>query len=105
MRTYLDIFIQSELEGNRIRIRPLPDQGLDTSLHVSCPRKQRMQFPVGTIFKSDLYLVQKKGIKEYLRIRVSPDRPEEKLHEAMEYFDHNLKLQKEATVADDATKY
>lgn len=94
---YLDIYIQSVQEGTRIRLRPLPDQdveltGRDLSLlHVSCSRSLRKKFPIGTIFKCDVQLVEKgNGIKPYLKLREGS-----RLERAIDYFDHNLKLQHE----------
>jgi hypothetical protein len=60
-------------------------------LYISASRKARLQWPVGTIYKVDLVLVQKSKIKNYYRLRKGHT-----LLRAVEFFDHNQTLQKYA---------
>lgn len=39
-----------EASGSDVRARPLPDQGLDTSMRVECSSRMREEYPVGTVF-------------------------------------------------------
>lgn len=84
---YLDCFIQSYKEGTRIRVKTMPGQVVPV-LNVECSHRDRERFPVGTIFKADLKLLQSANKKPYLVSRSM------KLKVAIEYFDHNLQLQK-----------
>jgi hypothetical protein len=85
---YLDTFIQSFKlpKGKRIRLKPLPGQLASDNLLVECSREDRLKYPVGTIFKADLTLVQLPNKKPYLITR------HRKLERAIEYFEHNNNL-------------
>ena len=37
-------------ETNRIRVRPLPGQGLSTNLVIECSKYERERYPLGTKF-------------------------------------------------------
>lgn len=52
---------QHEPTDAKIRVRPLPGQGVPTSLRVECNRKMRELYPVGTIFKIKAKLIDKEG--------------------------------------------
>lgn len=85
---YLDAFIQSFRlpHGKRIRLKPIAGQAVPDDLLVECSREDRLKYPVGTIFKADLTLVQLPNRKPYLITR------HRKLERAIEYFEHNQKL-------------
>ena len=40
-------------ETGRIRVRPLPGQGLPTNLVIECSRSERERYPLGTRFRTD----------------------------------------------------
>lgn len=42
---------QAEQSKHHLRARPLPGQGLSTSMRVECSAKMREAYPPGTIFK------------------------------------------------------
>jgi len=87
---YLDTFIQSFRlpHGKRIRLKPIAGQSVPDDLLVECSREDRLKYPVGTIFKADLTLVQLPNRKPYLITR------HRKLERAIEYFEHNNQLLK-----------
>ena len=49
-------------ETGRIRVRPLPNQGLSTTMYIECSKSQRTSFPMGTLF-----------ITEYVKVCKKPD--------------------------------
>lgn len=57
-----DILCESFLdsETNRIRVRPLPNQGLSVKLVIECSSKERKLHPIGTKFKTENVKVCKK---------------------------------------------
>lgn len=85
---YLDVYIQSVNQGKRIRIKVVPGQDLPLDYYVSCGRKMRGHYKVGTIFKTDLKLINRKKGKSYLmvRFRNAPLLP------ALEYYEYNCSL-------------
>ncbi len=85
---YLDTFIQSFVlpKGKRIRLKPIAGQAVPDDLLVECSREDRLKYPVGTIFKADLTLVQLPNRKPYLITR------HRKLERAIEYFEHNQNI-------------
>lgn len=92
---YCDVFVGSYIDEKkqRIRIRPLANQPISSELFVCCSHKARNFFPEGTIFKIDVRLAYGKKGKKYLRSRTG-----QPLQRAIEYFNHNLALQKTAHV-------
>lgn len=61
-------FIDSETA--RIRVRPLPDQGLSTDLVIECSKVERELHPVGTKFiTDDVKVCTKPDGRIYLRAR------------------------------------
>jgi hypothetical protein len=89
---FCDVFVHSCIDEKtkRIRISPLDNQPVDSCLYVCCSHKARNLFPAGTIFKLDLRLAHGKNGSPYLKARAG--RP---MGRAIEYFEHNLALQKE----------
>lgn len=67
MSTFLNISLYIVQVGKRIRVQPLDGQKVDKNLFVSCSRKQRVQMQIGTIFQSDVKLVQPQAKKPYLK--------------------------------------
>lgn len=55
--------------AGRIRVRPLEDQGLPTSLVIECSKSERSKYPVGTYFNAFQVKVCIKGEKIYLRAK------------------------------------
>ncbi|RIA09377.1 hypothetical protein OE09_1209 [Flavobacteriaceae bacterium MAR_2010_72] len=49
-------------ETNRIRVRPLPNQGLPTKIVIECSKKEREAHPIGTIFRTENVKVCKKTV-------------------------------------------
>lgn len=66
----METFYPKEMAGRHgeVHVKPLPDQGYDTSLFVSCSRKIRDStlYPVGTVFKLSVKLTDREGGGEYL---------------------------------------
>ena len=86
---YLDVYVQSIRQGNKIRIKAWPGQHqLAEEYFVSCGMKVRGHYKVGTIFKTDVKLVNRKKGKSYLlaRFKHAPLLP------ALEYYEHNCSL-------------
>lgn len=40
-------------ETGRIRVRPLPNQGLPTKILIECSSKERKAYPIGTKFRTE----------------------------------------------------
>ncbi|MBC7407073.1 MAG: hypothetical protein H7339_01675, partial [Arcicella sp.] len=51
---------------NKIRVRPTQGQDVP-ELWVSCSKKQRNQMVVGTVFKTDVKLIESEKRKPYLK--------------------------------------
>jgi hypothetical protein len=62
----VETFLDQKFKKRKIRVRPLPDQAVPKTLHVSCSRRERELFSVGTQFKLDLRLCRKANGKFYL---------------------------------------
>ena len=61
-----------DIETNRVRIRPLPNQGIPTNLMIECFREYRnvKKYPLGTIFEAENVKVCKKPLgRIYLRAK------------------------------------
>lgn len=57
-------------ETGRIRVRPLPDQGLPTNLVIECSKVERESHPIGTKFiTADVKVCIKPDGRIYLRAR------------------------------------
>ena len=67
MQNFLNISLTIIQVGKKIRVKPLGGQSVDKNLFVSCSRKQRSQMQVGTIFQSDVRLIQPQTKKSYLK--------------------------------------
>ena len=49
-----------------VHIRPCPDQGLPTELHVECSKSLTRDYPVGTVFRLRAKLTDREGGGEFL---------------------------------------
>jgi len=87
---FVDAFVVSffDRQTNRVRIKPLPGQPVPANLLVRCSHRVRQQFPVGTIYKTDLCLKKGKLGKPFLMARSG-----KALNRALEYFEHNRWIQ------------
>ena len=57
-------------ETNRIRVRPLPDQGVPANVVIECSRSEREAHPLGTVFYcEDAKVCQKPDGRIYLRAK------------------------------------
>jgi hypothetical protein len=57
-------------ETAKIRVRPLPNQGLPTNLVIECSKSERERYPVGTKFTTaDVKVCTKPDGRVYLRAR------------------------------------
>lgn len=50
-----------EASGKSIRARPLPGQGIATTMHVECSSKMRKEHPVGTVFIVKAQIISRDG--------------------------------------------
>ena len=71
MSAYREIVIETfhnpgEPAAERIRARPLPGQGLSTSMRVACSTKMRERHPVGTKLKIQVKVTEKEGGTPFL---------------------------------------
>jgi hypothetical protein len=90
-KVFLDIFakVYYDTRRNRHRLKTIDGQLIPSELKVGCPEKFVSEFPEGTIYKLDARLVQKNGKQPYF---ITLNR--KKVMRAIEFFDHNLKVQK-----------
>ena len=67
-RTFINISLSTLYDSKckKIRVRPTKGQNVP-ELWVSCSKKQRNQMVVGTVFKTDLRLVESEKRKPYLK--------------------------------------
>jgi hypothetical protein len=84
---YLDVFIKSIKQGSKIRLKAISGQAVP-ELYLSCSRKNRGFYKVGTIYKTDVKLVERKKGRSYLIVRYR-NKP---LEAALEYYEHNISL-------------
>ncbi len=49
-----------------VHVRPLPDQGIPTTLHVECSKDLVKNYPVGTVFEIKAKLTDREGKGNYL---------------------------------------
>lgn len=57
-------------ETGRIRVRPLPGQGLPTNLVIECSKHERERYPLGTKFMgADVKVCSKPDGRIYLRAK------------------------------------
>lgn len=90
-RIFLDIFAQTYFDSRRgkVRLKTIGGQPIPADIQVGCVEKLLMLFPEGTIYKLDARLVNRLGKKPYFLV-VS----QKKVERAIEFFEHNLRLQK-----------
>lgn len=85
---YLDVYLVSVKIGNKVRLKPLEGQVIPNSYFVDCSRTLRKQYPIGTIYQSDVRLVQPKNRKPYLQAIHRNN-----LERAIDFLEHNIILQ------------
>ena len=67
-RIFINIRLSTLYDSKCNKIRVRPTQGQDVpELWVSCSKKQRNQMVVGTIFKTDVKLIESEKRKPYLK--------------------------------------
>ncbi len=90
-KVFLDIYatVYFDTQRNRPRLKTIDGQRIPCDLKVGCPKKIISEFPEGTIYKLDARLVQKNGRRPYF-LTINKN----KVQRAIEFFDHNLQVQK-----------
>jgi hypothetical protein len=90
-KVFLDIYatVYFDTRRNRPRLKTIDGQRIPCDLKVGCPIKIISEFPEGTIYKLDARLVQKNGRRPYF-LTINKN----KVQRAIEFFDHNLQVQK-----------
>jgi|GEM_PF-717055 len=90
-KVFLDIYatVYFDTSRNRPRLKTIDGQRIPCDLKVGCPIKIISEFPEGTIYKLDARLVQKNGKRPYF-LTINKN----KVQRAVEYFDHNIQIQK-----------
>lgn len=90
-KVFLDIYatVYFDTQRNRPRLKTIDGQRIPCDLRVGCPKKIISEFPEGTIYKLDARLVQKNGRRPYF-LTINKN----KVQRAIEFFDHNLQVQK-----------
>lgn len=90
-KVFLDIYasVYFDTRRNRPRLKTIDGQRIPCDLKVGCPLKIISEFPEGTIYKLDARLVQKNGRRPYF-LTINKN----KVQRAIEFFDHNLQVQK-----------
>lgn len=59
-----------DVETNRIRVRPLPNQGLPVNIVIECLKKTREAYPIGTKFTTvNVKICKKSDGRIYLRAK------------------------------------
>lgn len=86
---FLDVYLVSVKIGSKIRLKPLDGQHVPSSYFVECSRTLRKQYPIGTVYQTDVRLVQPKNRKPYLQAI-----HRNHLERAVEFLEHNLILQR-----------
>jgi hypothetical protein len=100
-KVFLDIYasVYYDTRRSRPRLKTIEGQRIPCDLKVGCPQKIISEFPEGTIYKLDARLVQKNGRRPYF-LTINKN----KVHRAIEFFDHNLQVQKGLKLAQKAKK-
>jgi hypothetical protein len=90
-KIFLDIYasVYFDTRRNRPRLKTIDGQRIPCDLKVGCPMKIISEFPEGTIYKLDARLVQKNGRRPYF-LTINKN----KVQRAIEFFDHNIQVQK-----------
>lgn len=90
-KIFLDIYakVYFDTRRNRPRLKTLEGQTIPCDLKIGCPAKMISEFPEGTIYKLDARLIQKNGRRPYF-LTINKN----KVQRAIEFFDHNLQIQK-----------
>ncbi|MES2520125.1 MAG: hypothetical protein V4585_18550 [Bacteroidota bacterium] len=100
-KIFLDIYatVYYDTRRNRPRLKTIDGQTIPCDLKVGCPAKIISEFPEGTIYKLDARLVQKNGRRPYF-LTINKN----KVQRAIEFFDHNILVQKGLKLVQKAKK-
>ena len=100
-KVFLDIYasVYFDTRRNRPRLKTIDGQRIPCDLKVGCPMKIISEFPEGTIYKLDARLVQKNGRRPYF-LTIN----KYKVQRAIEFFDHNIQVQKGLKLAQKAKR-
>lgn len=66
MGHYVTIEVESFLEGGEVRVRPCAGEQYPTDLYVACSKKMRSLYPVGTVFRIQAQMIDRKDAVPYL---------------------------------------
>ncbi|MEA5139878.1 hypothetical protein [Arcicella rigui] len=90
-KIFLDIYakVYFDTRRNRPRLKTIDGQTIPCDLKIGCPTKIISDFPEGTIYKLDARLIQKNGRQPYF-LTIN----KHKVQRAIEFFEHNLQIQK-----------
>lgn len=90
-KIFLDIYakVYFDTRRNRPRLKTIDGQSIPCDLKIGCPTKIIADFPEGTIYKLDARLIQKNGRQPYF-LTIN----KKKVQRAIEFFEHNLQIQK-----------
>lgn len=90
-KIFLDIYakVYFDTRRNRPRLKTLEGQTIPCDLKIGCPLKIISDFPEGTIYKLDARLIQKNGRRPYF-LTINKN----KVQRAIEFYDHNIQIQK-----------
>jgi hypothetical protein len=89
-KIFLDIYAQVYFDSSkkRIRLKTIDGQHIPAEMRVGCPSSM-LKDPEGTIYKLDARLIQRNGRQPYF---LAINR--RNLQKALEFFDHNLSVQR-----------
>jgi hypothetical protein len=67
-QVFVNISLSTQYDNKRKKIRVRPTQGQNVpQLWVSCSKKQRNQMTLGTVFRTDVKLIESAKRKPYLK--------------------------------------
>jgi len=74
MSNYRSVIIETYLSSSKsIRARPIPGQGLSSSMNVECSSKMRKRYPVGTKFYLEAKITNRESGTEFLYAHYNAD--------------------------------
>ncbi|MGL4632036.1 MAG: hypothetical protein ACRCVT_12605 [Leadbetterella sp.] len=91
---FLDVFVESNTVGSKsvLRLRTISGQQVPQNMRVRMASKFLKKYPTGTIFKLDTKLVYPSDSRKPYFVALNGT----KIQQALEFFDYNRKLQKQA---------
>lgn len=63
---FTNVLVESVEIGSRVRLITVDNQTLPSGLFISCSRKERLKFPVGSTFRLDCRLITPTDRKPFL---------------------------------------